>query len=75
MELKLNWIEKHILKKVIANMEGRHFRTEHDTGAHDFAMLIHNYYRFMAGLPFITKKDLPHWCEKHKAYDLCHKNA
>jgi len=69
---KLNWIEKRILKKVIADMEKSHLRTEHDMGANDFAMQMHNYYRFTTGLPFLTLSDLPKWCENHKKYDLCH---
>jgi hypothetical protein len=72
MAKKLNWIEKRILKKIIADMEKRHFRTDKDMGANEFAMQMHNYYRFRAGLPFLNKNDLPKWCEEHKAYDLCH---
>lgn len=70
---KIYWaLRNHFLKKIIAEIERDHFRTEHDTGANDFAMLMHNYYRSRAGLPFLKLADLPKWCEFHKAYDLCH---
>jgi len=65
-------LRNYFLKMAIADMEKNHFRTEHDIGANDITMQMHNYYRHTAGLPFLTKKDLSHWCEDHKAYDMCH---
>ena len=43
----------------IREIEKRDFRTVHDSGAHPIAMLLMNRLRKLAGLPSITKSDLP----------------
>jgi hypothetical protein len=52
----------------IKDVESRHFRTVHDTGANDCAMLVWNIVRDYAGLPRITRDDLPKWCENCRKY-------
>lgn len=49
--------------KFVAGVENDHFRTEHNSGAADQALLIWNRVRTeLAGLPRLRKTDLPAWC-------------
>lgn len=59
-----------LLRRLVARVERSHFRTQHDTGANDCAMFIWNLVRVEAGLPRITLRDLPGWCEGCRAYHL-----
>jgi len=56
------------LADAIANVESRHFRTEHDTGANPTAELVMNTFRDLAGLSYKGRHDLPKWNEERKAY-------
>ncbi len=56
------------LQKLVVQVERSHFRTDADTGANSCAMLIWQYVRREAGLPPLTVKDLPSWCEKCQKY-------
>ena len=58
------------LVRFIDDVESRHFRTEHDTGANLNAILIWNCVREYAGMKRITVKDLPAWCKKCKEYHV-----
>lgn len=46
---------------IIAKVEADHFRTVHDSGAHEKARLVLNAFRHHAGLPYIHPEDLPTW--------------
>ncbi len=46
---------------IMRDIEASHFRTEHDTGANDCALLIWNALRRRVGLPWLEKKHLPAW--------------
>lgn len=50
--------EAHAL---IAAVEAAHFRTVDDTGAHPCAMTVLNCMRREAGLPYLSRDDLPAW--------------
>ena len=58
------------LREAIAELERSYFRTVHDTGANEHAMLLMNALRGKAGLPRITLEDLPAWCEPCRNYHL-----
>lgn len=62
-------LEKSI-QEIIAQVEAAHFRTETDTGANPAAMVVWNTLREKAGLPWLSKKDLPAWCVKCKKYHV-----
>jgi hypothetical protein len=49
------------LMLIMRDIEASHFRTEHDTGANDCALLIWNALRQRVGLPWLEKKHLPAW--------------
>lgn len=46
----------------IDRVEAAHFRTDCDTGANEYALLIWNMVREFAGLSRLTKADLPSFC-------------
>lgn len=54
--------------EVIKEVEVAHFRTIHDTGANQQAMIVMNSFRRAVGLPFIHREDLPTWDEAKKGY-------
>lgn len=56
--------------KMIAEVERKHFRTEHDSGANQNAMMIWNRVRKHAGLEPLTLSNLPAWCETCKCYHI-----
>lgn len=62
----MNAIDAEFIKKV----EGDHFRTVGDTGAHPNAMMIWNRVRQHVGLARITIDDLPKYCETHDTYHM-----
>jgi hypothetical protein len=62
----MNTIDEAFVKKV----EAAHFRTVHDTGANENALLIWNIVREHVGLPWLKKSDLPVYCETHDTYHL-----
>ena len=47
--------------RVFEAVERAHFRTDQDTGAAEHALVIWNAARKHAGLPYISKADLPKW--------------
>lgn len=47
--------------EIILKIEQAHFRTNHDTGANQHAMIVMNSFRGQLNLPFITPEDLPSW--------------
>lgn len=54
----------------IKNVEANHFRTEHDTGANQQALMIWNIVRQHFGQPRLSFSDLPAWCLEHNRYHL-----
>jgi hypothetical protein len=46
------------LNEFIADVESRHFRTGHDTGAHPSALFVWNLLRQHAGMERLTEDDL-----------------
>lgn len=56
------------LTDMIADVEKRHFRTEHDTGANPNVLMIWNIVREYAGLPLLERDDLPKGCTACKSY-------
>jgi hypothetical protein len=57
-----------VLLRFIADVEGRDFRTEHDTGANFNALYIWNHVRRLAGLEPLKKTDLPAFCVTCEKY-------
>lgn len=55
-------IDSEVLLKFIADVEGRDFRTEQDTGATMNAIYVWNHVRRLAGLEPLRLQDLPAWC-------------
>lgn len=56
------------LLRVIEEVERVHFRTDKDTGANLNAICVMNAFRREAGLPYISKADLPTWDEQDEKY-------
>jgi hypothetical protein len=54
----------------IKEVEGHHFRTNHDTGANLNALFVWNILRRRAGLPSISKNDLPAFCIIHNTHHI-----
>lgn len=52
----------------MAEVEAAHFRTVEDTGANPCALLVWNALRRRAGLPWLSKEQLPAW--DGKAYTM-----
>jgi hypothetical protein len=50
-----------LVHSLIATVERAHFRTTEDTGANPCAMTVMNALRRAAGLPYISRDDLPAW--------------
>lgn len=56
------------LRKLIKQVEADHFRTDQDSGANSLVMMVWNNVRIHAGLPRLTREDLPTWDPVKKAY-------
>lgn len=52
----------------IKDVESRHFRTCHDTGANSCAMIVWNTFRVNLGLSRIDRDDLPTFCHSCSKY-------
>lgn len=60
-------IGEKTLIEAIRDCELKHFRTDQDTGASEHAQIVLNTFRHNAGLPPISKNDLPVWDGKQYA--------
>lgn len=61
-------IENIELHNLIATVEADHFRTDQDTGANSNTLLVWNRVRKYAGLPELTKEQLPAFCKVHNTF-------
>lgn len=58
------------LNDFISNVESKHFRTVHDTGANSNTLMVWNEVRKYAGLDSLGLNNLSKWCERCGYYHL-----